>query len=222
MRLVSLLLFSALIAFAQLSADGVATSVTRIVTLTADEADFSIVAGVGLDTTQQQVTQIFLDAGVSGLSLSGTSLSQNYDYSTNPASTQTQVAYQFTFSVPAAGLKDAAKIMESLRTKPPALLKSFQYSAALNASQPTVDAMRQTLLPQLLADAQKKAQALASAAGLKLGSVKGVSDAYFASGYSSAAWISSSQFLGGFSSSSAAGSGTQYTFNASVTFSVAQ
>ena len=152
----------------------------------------------------------------------GTSLGQNYDYSTNPASSQTQVLYQFTFSVPAAGLKDAAKIMEALRTKPPALLKNFQYSAALNASQSTVDAMRQTLLPQLLADAQKKAQSLAAAAGLKLGGVKGVSDSYSASGYSYASLIGSLQYLGGSSSSSVAGSGTQYIFIANVTFSVAQ
>jgi Protein of unknown function (DUF541) len=221
MRLASLFLLFAFIAFGQLTTDGVATSVTRTVTLTADEADFSIVAGVGLDITQQQVAQIFLEAGITGLTLSGTSLGQSYDYSTNPANVQTQVFYQFTFSVPAAGLKDAAKTMETLRAKPPAPLKNFQYSAALNASQATVDAMRQTLLPQLMADAQKKAQALAAAAGLKLGGVRGVSDSYFASGYSYPSWISSSQF-GVVSSSSVGGSGTQYTFNASVTFSVAQ
>jgi uncharacterized protein YggE len=219
MRLASLFLFLAVLASAQVT-DGVATSVTRTVTLTADEADFGIVAAAGLDTTQQQIAQIFLDAGISGLSLSGTSLGQSYDYSTNPASSQTQVLYQFTFSVPAAGLKDAAKIMEALRTKPPTQLKNFQYSAALNASQSTVDAMRQTLLPQLLADAQKKAQTLAAAAGLKLGGVRGVSESYYASGYSYASWISSSQNVSG--SSSAGGSGTQYTFSANVTFSVAQ
>jgi hypothetical protein len=221
MRLSSLLSLFAFTACAQLTADGVSTSVTRTVTLTADEADFSVVAAAGLDATQQQVAQIFLDAGITGLSLSGTSLGQSYDYSTNPASAQTQVFYQFTFSVPAAGLKDAAKIMETLRLKPPALLKNFQYSAALNASQATVDAMRQTLLPQLLADAQKKAQTLAAAAGLKLGGVKGVSESYYASGYSYASWISSSQYVSGVSSSSG-GSGTQYIFGANVTFGVAQ
>jgi uncharacterized protein DUF541 len=219
MRLLSLILLFAITACAQVT-DGVATSVTRTVTLTADEADFGIVAAAGLDATQQQIAQIFLDAGISGLSLSGTSLGQSYDYSTNPAIAQTQVLYQFTFSVPAAGLKDAAKIMETLRLKPPALLKNFQYSAALNASQATVDAMRQTLLPQLLADAQKKAQTLAAAAGLKLGGVRGVSESYYASGYSYASWISSSQNVSG--SSSAGGSGTQYIFSANVAFSVAQ
>ena len=222
MRLVTLLLLSAFISFAQLT-DGVATSVTRTVTLTADTADFSIVAAAGLDTTQQQIAQIFLDAGVSGLSNSGTALSQNYDYSTNPPTIQTLVLYQFAFSVPAAGLKDAAKIMETLRTKPPDLLKGFQYSAALNASQATVDAMRQTLLPQLFADAQKKAQTLAAAAGLKLGGVKGVSETFYATGYSNVNWIGTSSF-GNTSTitSTIGGSGTQYIFNANVTFSVAQ
>jgi hypothetical protein len=79
MRLASLLLFSSIAAFAQLATDGVATTVTRVVTLTADEADFSIVAGAALGTSQQQITQVFLDAGLSNLSLSGTSLGQNYD-----------------------------------------------------------------------------------------------------------------------------------------------
>src|ERR1035438_716809 len=111
MRLATLLIFSALAAFAQLT-DGVTTSVTRTVTLTADEADFTIVAGASLDTTHQQIAQAFVDAGITGLTNSGASLSQNYDYSTSPYTVQTLVVYQFTFSVPAAGLKDAAKIME--------------------------------------------------------------------------------------------------------------
>jgi uncharacterized protein YggE len=222
MRLVTLLLLSAVAAFAQLT-DGVATSVTRTVTLTADEADFTIIAGASLDTTQPQMAQVFVDAGVTGLTNSGTSISQNYDYSTSPYTVQTLVVYQFTFSVPAAGLKDAAKIMEALRTTPPALLKTFQYSAALNASQATVDAMRLTLLPQLFADAQKKAQTLATAAGIKLGAVKGVSESYYSSGNSSVSFISSSAyFTTGTTTSASGGTGTQYTFYANVTYGLAQ
>ena len=220
MRLPALLLLFTCAAFAQLS-DGIATSVSRTVTLTADQADFSIVAGVAIDTPQQQVAQIFLDAGISGLTLFGTSLNQNYDYSSNPPTVQTQILYQYTLSVPAAGLKDAAKIMESLRTKPPELLKSLAYAASLDASQTTVDAMHQTLLPQLFGEAQKKAQTLATAAGLKLGGLKGVSDSYYATGNSGASWIGTSSFGGTFSSSSG-NSGTQYVFNANLTFSVVQ
>jgi uncharacterized protein YggE len=222
MRLATLLIFSALAAFAQ-QTDGVTTSVTRTVTLTADEADFTIIAGASLDTTQQQIAQVFVDAGITGLTVAGTSIGQNYDYSTNPYTIQTLVYYQFTFSVPAAGLKDAAKVMEGLRTTPPALLKTFQYSAALNASQATVNAMRLTLLPQLFADAQGKAQTLASAAGVKLGAVKGVSESFYASGNSSVSYVSLSAYVTtGTTTSASGGSGTQYTFYANVTYGIAQ
>lgn len=215
MKPISLLLFIACIGWGQFT-DGIATSVNRSITLTADEATFSVVAGVGLDTTQQQVTQIFLDAGIANLSLTGTSLGQNYDYSKNPPSTQTLLLYQFAFTVPAGGLKDAAKKMEALRTSQPAVLRGLQYSAALNASQATVDAARQTLLPQLFADAQKKAQSIAAAAGLKLGAIKSVNESFYNYG-SSYSWVGTSSFA--FSSSSS-GSGTQYTFSAMITFGV--
>ena len=199
--------------------DGIATSVNRSISLTADEAAFSVVAGAGMDTTQQQVTQIFLDAGIANLSVTGTALGQSFDYSKNPPATQTQMLYQFAFTVPAAGLKDAAKKMEALRTSPPALLQSMQYTAALNASQATVDAARQTLLPQLFADAQKKAQSIAAAAGLKLGAIKSVSESFYSYG-SYTSWIGTSSPANVFSSSGS-GSGTQYTFSALVTFGVA-
>lgn len=220
MRLASLILLSAFAVFAQ-TTDGVATSVSRTVTLTADQADFSIVAGGSLDTTQQQMAKIFQDAGISNLTLSGTALGQSYVYAKNPPTVQTQILYQFTFSVPAAGMKDTVAILEAVRTKPPDLLKSFQYSASLDASQASVDAMRLTILPQLFADAQKKAQTLVSAAGLKLGGVKGVSESSYSNGNSGVSWIGTSTISNSFSSTNG-NSGTQYTFNAYVTYSVTQ
>ena len=93
--------------------------------------------------------------------------------------TLTQVLYQFAFIVPAGNLKDAAKKMEALRTNPPPVLKNLQYTAVMSASQSTVDAIRQTLLPQVFADAQKKAQTLAAAAGVKLGAIKGVTETFY-------------------------------------------
>ena len=218
MKSIGLLLFLPCIASAQYT-DGITTTVNRSISLTADEAAFSVVAGAGLDTTHQQVTQIFLDAGIANLSLTGTALGQSYDYSRNPPSTQTGILYQFAFTVPAAGLKDAAKKMEALRTSPPALLQSMQYTAALNASQATVDAARQTLLPQLFAEAQKKAQTIAAAAGLKLGAIKSVSESFYSYG-SYTAWIGTSSAANVFNSSSS-GSGTLYTLSTTINFGVA-
>lgn len=194
MRLVSLIMLVTCAAYAQLT-DGVATSVTRTVLLTADEADFSLSASANRDTTQQQITQVFLDAGISGLTLTGTGVWPSYD-----PTIQTQVTYQFTFSVPAAGLKDTVKKMDALKTNPPDLLKGLQYSAVLNASPSTVDATRQTLLPQLFAEAQKKAQTLAAVAGLTLGAAKSMSESYYPTGSSS---------------------GTEYTFAAYFSFGLA-
>jgi len=217
MRLLNLFLYFAFIAAAQFT-DGVSASVTRTAALTADQADFSVVIGASPDATQQQATQILLDAGISSLSLSGATLGQSIDYGTNRPTAQTQVLFQFTFSVPAAGLKDAAGKMEALRASPPDLVKSLQYTAVLNASPSTVDAMRQTLLPQLFADAQKKAQTLAAASGLKLGGIEGVSESFYSNG-NSVSWIGASQFVNSFDAGSG-GSGVQCTFFASVNFSV--
>jgi hypothetical protein len=219
MRLICLFLFLTCSAYGQFT-DGIATSVNRSITLTADEAAFAVIAGAGLDTTAQQVTQIFLDAGITNLSATGAGLGQTFDYTRNPPPMQTAVFYQFAFTVPAAGLKDATKKLEALRISPPALLESMQYTAALNASQATVDATRQTLLPQLFADAQKKAQTIAAAAGLKLGAIKGVSESVYSNGGGYFNWIGTSSFLGGFTSASN-GTGTQYTFSAAIIFGVA-
>ena len=63
---------------------------------------------------------------------------------------------------------------------------------------------------------------LAAAAGLKLGAVRGVIDSYYATGNTGVSWIGTSSYGGTFSSTNNGGSGTQYSFTANVTFSVAQ
>ena len=222
MRLLSLILLAGIAAFAQVT-DGVSTSVTRTVTLTADQADFSLIVAVPLDTTQEQVVQLLQEGGFANLTSTGTSLTQTYDYSTNPPATQTLLVYQFTMSVAAGEFGSTAKAAEALRAKLPAPLQSFQYAAGLNASPTTVEAMRQTLLPQLFEEARKKARTLAAAAGLTLGAIKGVSESYYSSGNTYLNYIGSS--LNGVpqvSGSGIGGAGTQYTFYASISFGVTQ
>ena len=117
---------------------------------------------------------------------------------------------------------DMEKAAEALRTKIPAPLLSFQYAASLNASPTTVEAMRQTLLPQLFAEAQKKAQGLATAAGLKLGAIKGVNESSYSTGGNYVNFIAGGTGLSSVSGSSVGSSGTQYTFFASISFGLAQ
>jgi uncharacterized protein YggE len=221
MRLLGLILLTCVAAFAQVT-DGIATSVTRTVILTADQADFSLIAAVPLATTQQQVMQILQEAGFPNLTSTGTYLTQTYDYSRNPPNTDTVMVYQFSLTVPAGELATTVKAAEALRTKLPATLTSFQYAAGLSASPTTIDAMRQTLLPQLFAEAQKRAQGLATAAGLKLGAIKGVSESSYSAGGNYAGYIGGGVGLSSISGSTVGSAGTQYTFYANISFGLAQ
>jgi len=217
MRSIGLIFFCAAAAFAQYN-DGISVSVNRTVTLAADEAAFTVLAATGLDTTAEQVMQIFQTAGLPNLSFTGTALGQTYNY---PDAAAVLTVYQLSFTVPAAGLKEAAKKLEVLRLTPPELLKSLQYSASVNAGAATVEASRQTLLPQLLAEARRKAQFLADTAGVKLGAIKGMNETSYGVYAMVTSWLSSPLLAGTGTSSSSNNAGTQYTFYAGVTFAVA-
>ena len=207
-------------------ADGLSASASRAVTFTADEAAFTMVASTGLDGTQQQVKQVLQDAGFPNPTVVTVSLGQDNSIR-QPA--EGVIFYQVTVTIPAASVTDAAKSLEALRAKLPATLKSLQYSVAFNASQAAVDAMRRVVLPQLVAEAQKKAQSLADAAGLKLGPIKAIGDSAGGASGGVNAWFAvpiAAQRIGDFSSLSGIlgspsigiGSGTQYTFFVNVVF----
>ena len=106
-------------------------------------------------------------------------------------------------------------------------LQNLQYSVAFNASQAKVDAMRQTVLPQLMDESRKLAQSLASAAGIKLGAVRAVSDsggAYAVLLYDPLTGSRSGDFsslLLGYPSALPPPSGTRYTFYLNVVFATA-
>ena len=216
MRIFSLILLFCAAAGAQ-SIDGLNVSVTRTVTLPSDEAAFTVLVSGALDLTADQALQALQTAGLQNLSVTGTGLGQTYSY---PEPATVQVVYQISFTVPAGALKDAAKKLEALRLAPPQPLAGLQYNATVNTSAATIETSRQSVLPQLLAEAQKKAQFLATSAGVKLGPIKGMSEYFYGSYSSVSGWFSSSQMVSGSFSNSSAG-GTQYTFYANVTFSLA-
>jgi len=216
MRIISLILLLCSGAFAQ-ATDGLNVSVSRTVTVAADEAVFTVVVATALDVTAEQVLQVLQATGLQNLAITGTGLGQTYSY---PQSPDAQAFYQFSLTVPAASLKDAAKKLEAVRGALPAMLQSLQYSANVNAGAAAVEAARQTVLPQLLADAQKKAQFLAASANLKLGAIKGINESSYGVYAFVGNWISSQPGMFGSSSNSNNG-GTQFTFFASVTFGLA-
>ena len=172
MRLICLFALLACAAAAQ-SVDGVTISVTRQVNAAPDQAEFTAVFTVALDTTQQQVIQALHDLGVSEpLVVTAVAITSN-SYSYPPVDTS-QLYFQVTFTSAPAAMKDIAKKLDAFRAAPPAGFTTLQFGAALTTSQAAIDAAHQTALPLILADARTKAQALASAAGVKLGPITGV------------------------------------------------
>ncbi len=166
-----LALFLAFSARAQ--SDGISAPVSRTVPLVTDEASVGIAVAATLDSTQQQVKQALQNAGLPNPTVVAIGLGQ--DNSTYPSGTA-QVLYSASVTIPAGSAMEAAKNLETLRTHLPSPLRSLQYSMAFNPSQTTIDAMRQTVLPQLLDDSRKLAQSLAAAAGVRLGAIRAISD----------------------------------------------
>jgi len=160
------------VATAQTS-EGISAPASRTVTLTADEAAFTIIVAASLDSTQQQVKQALQNAGLPNPTVVATGLGQ--DVSPYFAGAVLML-YSATVAIPAGSAMDTAKRLEALRTHLPAPIQSLQYAVAFNPSQAAVDAMRQVVMPQLLDDSRKLAQSLAAAAGVKLGAIRAIGD----------------------------------------------
>jgi hypothetical protein len=170
----SLLLLAALSCAATAQTfDGINAPASRTVTLAADEATFTIAVAAGLDSTQQQVKQALQNAGLPNPTVVATGLGQ---VASQWFATPVQMLYSATATIAAGSAIDTAKNLEGLRTSPPDPLQSLQYSVTFNPSQAKIDAMRQTVMPQLVDDSRRLAQSLASAAGVKLGVIRSISD----------------------------------------------
>jgi hypothetical protein len=61
-------------------------------------------------------------------------------------------------------------------------VSNLQYNSRLSASAKVIEQGRQTALPDLLTEARKNADALALAAGFKVGVIQGLSETHFSSG----------------------------------------
>jgi hypothetical protein len=203
--------------------DGISAPASRAVTLTPDEATFTITVGATLDSTQSQVKQALQGAGLPNPTVVATGLGQdNSTYPPGPA----QILYSATVAIPAGSAIDTAKGLETLRTHLPAPLQSLQYSIAFNPSQATVDAMRQVVTPQLLNDSRKLAQSLAAASGVKLGAIQSISDSSsVATGFLGSvptAVLRIGDFSQIFDPLASLPSSNQYTFSLTVVFAAVQ
>ena len=211
MRNFILLLFSAA-AFGQAASDGISASASRTVTFAPDEAAFVLTVTTTLDLSQQQVMDALANAGIPAGDLAALGTAPDYSYPQLPPTTG--LAYGFTFTVPIARMKTTLQQLTALRRNPPEGFLSVAFSASAGASQAAIEQAHQRVIPQLIAEARKKAEFLASAAGLKLGGVQALSEGGYGA-YGLPVAGSFSGFLLGVPSS---GGGVQATFSVSVKF----
>lgn len=171
------LLFSALL-YGQ--TDALSVTATKTVDLAPDEVTFSVVALVDQDTTLDQVLQMVKDTGTAAKDLGGIGSSQF-----GPSPNQTRLVYQFTLTTPLAKFKDTLDRFAAVRRSLAASSSTAELqtnAVAIAPAEATREQARLQTTPDLIADARKKADALAKAAGLTLGPIVGIGEATSASG----------------------------------------
>jgi uncharacterized protein YggE len=216
MRLAGLLFLFASTAIAQ-TGDGLMTSATRTVNITPDQAEFVTVVTTGLDAAQSDVIQAFRKIGIQNLTVVAVAAGPNTNVYPQPDSSQ--LYYGISFTVAPDALKDFSKRLDSLKAAPSDPITTVQFSAVLTASPAAVQSAHQAVLPQLLSDARTQAQALAAAAGLKVGAIQGLSESSYSSPGISYNFFIPSVLSSSFSQGASSGN-TQQTFYASVKFAV--
>ena len=153
--------------------DGIHAPVSRSVHIPADEASFNLTVTAKLDSTAKQVKEALQSTGAPNPTVVATGLGQT---PIRVLDTAADVLYSATFTLPAASAAGVAKALADLSTHPPAPLTSMQLSVTYRAGDARVEALRRTLLPEMRDEAQKTAEGLAAASGVRLGALRAVND----------------------------------------------
>jgi hypothetical protein len=145
-------------------------SVWRELALRPEEAFFSVAVGVKLNVSLDEVMQ-----GISSLGIT----SQDFaSVSTNSFwGDEDELSYEFNYQVAFDKLKETLAAFESKRRALGAErgMQLYYRLVGVSPSKASVEAARQRALPELIADARKQAETMASAAGVRVGAVAGLS-----------------------------------------------
>jgi len=194
--------------------DGV-ISVSRAVTLPADETEFIVAATARVDVPRQAAIDALQGVGISAANLSALRVD-------NPDTTRISGTglppdgalwiFQFNITAPAGRTADIVQKLNALQKQPPEPLVEVRYLSRGSASEKSIADARARILPEIIAEARRKAEQLALSADQTIaGSVVFVSDPARASGVF--ARLVLSDLLNG---ASFLGNATQATFSVSL------
>ena len=160
--------------------DGINVTVTRTVEMAPEEATFNIAVLAEQNSSLDDVLTAIKDSGVAAKDLTGIG-SQQY----GPGPSQTRMAFQFALTVPFSKFKDTLDKFTAVRRGFVANGSEMElqtYFITVAASDATREQTRLKILSDLLADAKKKGDSMATTAGLTLGSIQGINDSSSLSG----------------------------------------
>ena len=156
--------------------DAIAVTVSRNVDLSPDSIYFSLAIATDPDVSLDQVLQAAQALGISAQSLTSVTLQQY-----GPSAGQTRLAYAFDLSVAFSKFKETneklATVRRTLAANTPAMELQV-FGIAISPSETARDQARLGLLSGLFDDARRRADQLAKAAGVTLGSILGVNEAW--------------------------------------------
>ena len=156
-----------LVAAAQLTPNSVTVTASRSTTPTPDVVRFNVTIDAGADATREDVLAAASGAGV----------------------TAANFTWNFTMTAPLTNLKSTIGLLTALQNN---LAKDKKFTLSFSVSGSEVSAQSQgCAIADLLADAGAQASKLASAAGMRVGSVQAISGVTSSAGNGSVASVSS-------------------------------
>jgi hypothetical protein len=182
-KLLAIALLTAGAAWPQQSVDAnsIIVAASRTVVLTPTDITFMITVTADMTVPLAQILSA-VDFGLTTNDLVGISSFPGYVPPYGSPTGASRISYTFRLSVPMTQMKDTVDKLEKLRKSTDTGVDLAYSTSSVGPTQAAVDAAREKALPELMSDARKRAQDLATAAGLKLGNIQGVSEFY--SGYS--------------------------------------
>ena len=158
-----------------LDANSIVVTATKSVVLVPTEVTFMLNVSAEFGTTLDQVLAA-VDLGLTGQDLTGINC---YPYGPYPpVSSGSRINFAFRLSVPLARMKETADRLEKLRKTLDTGMDLNYSTSAVGPGSAAVREAHDRALPDLIADAQKRAQLLATAAQLKLGAIQSVNEPY--------------------------------------------
>ena len=181
-RLSTLVLCACLrIASGQIESNSVTVTAARTVNLQPDQASFTVTVNTPVSASPNDVIAALQGSGIgiaNLVSVGPSNVLRIGDF-TPPVPFMATLDWNFSVTVPFTTMKTAfaalAAVANSVKQNNKDFTGRFAFSGA-GVSQAALDAARQTVLPDLIADAKNRAKQITDAAGLGLGAILSISE----------------------------------------------